>query len=115
VTPAPADRSRRRQAAGPGGDGRLVDGAARRRRSAEAHLPLYERDKRVHGLKPFQDLVDAAPAGSTLRPPPGSYAGPVVMTKPLTIEGGGQVTIDAGDKGTVFSLQTDGAVLRGCT
>jgi nitrous oxidase accessory protein len=75
--------------------------------------PLYERDKRVHGLKPFQPLVDAALAGSTLRPPPGSYSGPVVMTKPLIIEGGGQVTIDAGDRGTVFSLETDGAVLRG--
>ncbi|MBI5901261.1 MAG: nitrous oxide reductase family maturation protein NosD [Rhodocyclales bacterium] len=74
---------------------------------------LHERDKRVHGLKPFQELVDAAPAGSVLRPPPGSYAGPVVMKKPLTIEGGGQVSIDAGDKGTVFSLETDGAVLRG--
>jgi len=74
---------------------------------------LHERDKRVHGLKPFQILVDAAPAGSTLRPPPGSYSGPVVMTKPLVIEGGGRVTIDAGDRGTVFSLQTDGAVLRG--
>ncbi|MDP2821365.1 MAG: hypothetical protein Q8O52_01615, partial [Sulfuritalea sp.] len=34
---------------------------------------LHERDKRVHGLKPFQILVDAAPAGSTLRPPPGNY------------------------------------------
>ncbi len=74
---------------------------------------LHERDKRVHGLKPFQILVDAAPAGSTLRPPPGVYSGPVVMTKPLIIEGGGQVTIDAGDRGTVFSLQADGAVLRG--
>jgi len=74
---------------------------------------LHERDKRVHGLKPFQNLVDATPAGSTLRPPPGTYAGPVVMTRPLIIEGGGQVTIDAGDRGTVFSLQTDGAVLRG--
>jgi nitrous oxidase accessory protein len=74
---------------------------------------LHERDKRVHGLKPFQDLVDAAPAGSTLKPPPGNYAGPVVMKKPLVIEGGGQVTIDSGDKGTVFSLEADGAVLRG--
>jgi nitrous oxidase accessory protein len=35
------------------------------------------------------------------------------MRKPLVIEGGGQVTIDAGDRGTVFSLETDGAVLRG--
>ena len=75
--------------------------------------PLYERDKSVHGLKPFQELVDAAPAGSVLRPPPGAYLGGVVLNKPLTIEGGGLVTIDAGDKGTVFALQADGAVLRG--
>ena len=74
---------------------------------------LHERDKRVHGLKPFQELVDAAPAGSTLRPPPGSYAGPVVLRKPLTVEGDGKVTIDAGDRGTVFSLEADGVVLRG--
>lgn len=76
-------------------------------------FPLYERHARVHGLAPMQPLVDAAPAGSVLRPPPGRYAGPVVLTKPLTIDGGGDVTLDAGDKGTVFSLQTDGATLVG--
>src|SRR3989338_1592358 len=43
-------------------------------------FPLYERHKRVHGLAPFQALVDAAPAGSVLRPPPGVYAGPVQLT-----------------------------------
>ncbi|MBB1076902.1 nitrous oxide reductase family maturation protein NosD [Rhodoferax sp. 4810] len=74
---------------------------------------LSERHKRVHGLKPFQALVDAAPAGSVLRPPPGTYAGPVVLTKPLTIEGNAQVTIDAGDRGTVFSIQTSNTTLRG--
>ncbi|MFO1327302.1 MAG: nitrous oxide reductase family maturation protein NosD [Rubrivivax sp.] len=74
---------------------------------------LYQRHPRVHGLKPFQALVDAAPEGTVLRPPPGRYAGPVVLTKPLSIDGGGQVTIDAGDRGTVFSLQTGGATLRG--
>ena len=76
-------------------------------------FPLYERHKRVHGLKPFQSLVDAAPAGSVLNVPPGTYAGPVVLDKPLTIEGAGKVTIDAGDRGTVFSMQTNGAILRG--
>ena len=76
-------------------------------------FPLYLRDKRIHGLKPFQALVDAAPAGSVLRPAPGSYAGPVNLNKPLTIEGGGRVSIDAGDKGSVFTLETDGATLRG--
>ena len=74
---------------------------------------LHERDKRIHGYKPFQELIDKAPAGSVLQPPPGNYAGPVVVKKPLTIDGGGQVTIDAGDRGTVFSLETDGATLRG--
>lgn len=76
-------------------------------------FPLYERDKRMHGYPPFQALVDAAPAGSVLKVPPGNYAGPVVVKKPLIIDGEGKVTIDAGDRGTVFSLETDGAVVRG--
>lgn len=75
--------------------------------------PLYQRDKRIHGLKPFQDIVDAAPEGSVLVPPPGEYAGPVVLKKKLTIDGKGQVSIDAGDKGTVFSVEADDVVIRG--
>ncbi len=99
---------------------RKVDAAAHGGVRADVDRPkpvfmLHERDKRVHGLKPFQELVDAAPAGSTLKPPPGSYAGPVRLDKPLVIDGGGQVTIDAGGKGTVFLLQTSDAVLRGLT
>ncbi len=74
---------------------------------------LFERDPRIHGLKPFQPLVDAAAAGSTLRPPPGVYAGPVEVNKPLIIEGGGAVTIDAGDKGTVMTLNANDSVVRG--
>jgi len=106
------------------GDGedtpRKVDASAHGGVRAEVDRPkpvflLYERDKRIHGLKPFQELVDAAPAGSTLKPPPGAYAGPVRLTKALTIDGGGQVVIDAGGKGTVFSLETNDAVLRGLT
>ncbi len=74
---------------------------------------LRERDPRVHGLKPFQALVDAAEPGSILKPPPGTYAGPVEINKPLTIDGGGQVVIDAGDKGSVMVLNASHAVLRG--
>ena len=80
---------------------------------AKATFMLSERDKRVHGLKPFQDLVDKAEAGSVLRPPPGIYVGPVVIDKPLIIEGNGQVTIDSGDKGTVMVLNASNSVLRG--
>lgn len=61
----------------------------------------------------FQTLVDEAPPGSVLKPPPGIYAGPVLVDKPIIIEGGGQVTIDGGGKGTVFVLETKGATLRG--
>lgn len=74
---------------------------------------LIERDKRIHGLKPFQELVDKAEPGSVLKPPPGIYAGPVTIDKPLTIDGGGLVTIDAGDKGTVMMLNASNSVLRG--
>ena len=73
---------------------------------------LSQRDKRVHGLKPFQDLVDKAPAGSVLKPPPGIYSGPVVINKPLIIDGQNQVTIDAGDRGTVMSLNGGNSALR---
>ena len=74
---------------------------------------LMERDKRIHGLKPLQDLVDKAPAGSVLKPPPGTYAGPVTINRPLTIDGGGKVTVDAGDRGTVMVLNASDSVIRG--
>ncbi len=60
----------------------------------------------------FQLLVDEASPGSVLRPPPGLYAGPVLINKPLTIEGGGQVIIDGGGKGTVMVLEAEGVTLR---
>ena len=60
----------------------------------------------------MQELVDAAEPNSTLVPPPGTYAGPVTLDFPLTIDGKGKVTIDAGGKGSVIYLDTDGAVIR---
>ncbi|MDR1424938.1 MAG: nitrous oxide reductase family maturation protein NosD [Azoarcus sp.] len=74
---------------------------------------LAERAPRIHGLAPFQTLVDAAAPGSVLRPPPGVYAGPVTIDKSLTIEGGGAVVIDAGDKGTVMTLEANDSTVRG--
>lgn len=60
----------------------------------------------------MQDLVDAAEPNSTLVPPPGTYAGPVTLDYPLTIDGQGKVTIDAGGKGSVIYLDTDGAIIK---
>ncbi len=63
-------------------------------------------------LKPLQPLIDKTPAGETLVPPPGRYAGPVVITRSINLDGQGKVTIDAGGKGSVIVLKTDGATLR---
>ncbi|MCK5727178.1 MAG: nitrous oxide reductase family maturation protein NosD [Thiotrichaceae bacterium] len=60
----------------------------------------------------FQALVDTAKEGSTLTPPAGTYAGPVVIDKPLIIDGKNGVTINAGGKGSVIRLDTDGATVR---
>ena len=62
---------------------------------------------------PLQPLIDAAAPGATLQLAPGVYAGPVVLERPLTIDGGGKATIDAGGHGSVVVLDTDGAQLRG--
>ncbi len=60
----------------------------------------------------FQPLVDAAPAGSTLKPPAGVYAGPVVIDKPLLIDGSAGVVIDGGGKGTVLVMEGGDSTLR---
>jgi nitrous oxidase accessory protein len=53
---------------------------------------------------PLQPLVDAAPSGGVLRPPPGRYSGPVVIDKPITIDGSGAVVLTGNGVGTVLTL-----------
>ncbi len=66
-----------------------------------------------HCLPPLQMFIDVTPPGGVLRPPPGSYAGPVVIRRPLTLEGEGRITIDAGGRGTVLSIIADQVTVRG--
>ena len=63
----------------------------------------------------LQPWLDLAPGGSVLRLPPGTYRGPAVINKPLTLEGGGQVVIDGGGRGTVLTVRADDVTLRGLT
>jgi nitrous oxidase accessory protein len=46
---------------------------------------------------------------------PKRYSGPVVIKKKLLIDGGGKAIIDGGGKGSVVTLETSGATLRGVT
>jgi len=65
------------------------------------------------GPTPLQPLIDATPIAGTLTLAPGTYAGPVTIERPITIEGAGKATIDGGGKGTVITITTDGATLAG--
>lgn len=67
------------------------------------------------GLPSFQKLVDEAPPGGFLLPEPGTYAGPVVVDKPLVIDGQGKVVIDNGGEGTVIETTSSNVQLRGLT
>jgi nitrous oxidase accessory protein len=60
---------------------------------------------------PLQELVDASDPWGRLVPPAGTYAGPVVIKTPMTIDGQDRVTIDGGGQGSIVTLQTDGATL----
>ncbi|MCC6381684.1 MAG: nitrous oxide reductase family maturation protein NosD [Dehalococcoidia bacterium] len=70
----------------------------------------------AHAQAPAADLnalVAAAAPGSTLRVPAGTYAGPVTVDKPLTLEGVGWPVIDGGRRGDVVRITADGVTLRG--
>ncbi len=61
----------------------------------------------------FQTLVDKLAKDSTLIPPAGVYAGPVVIDKPITIDGRGKVTIDGGGHGSVIRILGNGVTIKG--
>jgi len=65
--------------------------------------------------QPLQAWIDAAPAGSVLRLPPGTYSGPASIAKPMVVDGGGRVTVDGGGHGTVLTIRGERVVLRGLT
>ena len=65
--------------------------------------------------QPLQPWLDTALPGARIRLPAGIYQGPAVISKPLTLEGDGQVVVDAGGHGTVLTIQADGVTLRGLT
>jgi nitrous oxidase accessory protein len=68
-----------------------------------------------HAAQPLQPWLDAALPGAVVRLLPGTYTGPAVITKPLTLEGNGKAVIDAGGKGTVLTVKANGVTLRGLT
>ena len=62
---------------------------------------------------PLQNLIDATPSGATLRLAPGTYAGPAVINRPMTLEGGRQAVILGNGRSTVLSVAANGVTVRG--
>ncbi len=75
-------------------------------------LPILPVQAGTPEYPPLQPLIDAAEPDAVLVPKPGIYAGPVTLEKPLTLDGQGKVVIDAGGRGSVVYLDTDGATLK---
>ncbi len=76
--------------------------------------PAFSAEK----LIPLQPIIDKAKPNEVILLKPGRYAGNVVITKPITLMGDGprdKVIIDAGGKGSVLVLKTDGATIRNLT
>jgi nitrous oxidase accessory protein len=67
----------------------------------------------VNAAPSLQARIDAAPAGSIVHLEPGSHAGPLVIAKPLTLDGGGKAEIRGTGKGTVLGISGTNVTLRG--
>lgn len=62
--------------------------------------------------RPLQPLVDATPPGGTLVLEPGLYAGPVTITRAMTLDGGDKATVDSGGTGTVVTIDANGVTVQ---
>ncbi len=67
----------------------------------------------LFALPPMQLYVELTPAGGVLRPEPGRYSGPVVLNRPITIEGRGKVIIDSEGVGSVLTIEADNTIVTG--
>lgn len=67
----------------------------------------------VRALPPLQLYIEITPPGGVLNLEPGYYSGPAVITRPITINGHGKVTIDAEGDGSVLSIEANNTTIRG--
>lgn len=65
------------------------------------------------GLSPLNELISAAPAGSTLQVPAGTYVGLTVIDKPLALVADGEVTLGGGGDGDVVRITAPDVTFRG--
>lgn len=62
---------------------------------------------------PLQERIDAASPGAVLEVGPGTYLGPLVIRRPVSLVGRGQPRIDGGGRGNVVTILGDDVTIRG--
>jgi nitrous oxidase accessory protein len=69
----------------------------------------------AHGTPPvrLQALIDATPAGGTLRLPSGTYQGPARVLRPITLDGAGQARVLGDGHSSVLEVLADDVTVRG--
>ncbi len=69
----------------------------------------------VHPEQPLQQAVDQATAGDTLLLSPGTYAGNLLIDKPLTLQGEPGTVLDAQGQGDTIRIRAPKVSLIGLT
>ena len=77
--------------------------------------PLFAAERGVPAGAGLADAIAGAAPGDVLILAPGLHQGPVVIDKPLTLDGGGKAQIDAGGQGSVITVTGEEVVIRGLT
>ena len=77
--------------------------------------PLFAAERAVPVGDGLTAAIAGAEPGDVLILAPGLHRGPVVIDKPLTLDGQGKAQIDAGGKGSVIRVTGADVVIRGLT
>lgn len=77
--------------------------------------PLFAAERGVPAGDGLANAIAGAEPGDVLILAPGLHRGPVVIDKPLTLDGQGKAQIDAGGKGSVIRVTGADVVIRGLT
>lgn len=72
------------------------------------HITLYPNEN-------FQETIDKAKEGQTIKLKKGVYKGPITINKPLSIIGSKDAVIDGGGNDSVITVKNDHVTLKGLT
>jgi nitrous oxidase accessory protein len=61
----------------------------------------------------LRGAIAAAPPGAVVNVPPGRHLGPIVLSNPVTLRGGGAAVIDGGREGDVVTITGDDVRIEG--